>query len=530
MRANHVDSDEEKFVKLMHLGGRKIQELYETQPIPKSIAERPRGPFIGGYRLPPNEYEISLAKLNEFFLAKKNATYERHQFRLIKQENDEKIGKFAMRLRAQAERCSFGDKADEHIKDQLIEKCLSPKLRVDMLRCGDDNLEKILNVAMNFEAIEEQRKAYETNNAGSITPEVNKIDNNRNDAQKKTPPPTTTFNERQLECTRCGFTGHRSFEDKCPAKGKTCNKCGGKDHFMRKCRAKKRPNNWNTNKKPTAQSTDEVKTEEELDEKRKKPGDTVKYVETKRDDEYIFCIGDQHNEIQCAIGGVPIKVIIDSGTRFNIVDSGSWEMLKNGKAKVSNQRKKTEKTFKAYGGHELTVIGVFEAILDITGKTTTTDFYVVKDFGKVLIGYETAIPMGILKIGADINAIDGKEPLSKIKGVMVDIPIKNEIRTVIQPYRRIPIALEEAAMKKIDELLVQDIIEEVKGPSKWVSQLVITPKANDIRVCVDMRRANEAIKRENYPLPTMEDFLPQIGNSSFFTKLDIQNAFHQVIH
>lgn len=54
------------------------------------------------------------------------------------------------------------------------------------------------------------------------------------------------------------------------------------------------------------------------------------------------------------------------------------------------------------------------------------------------------------------------------------------------------------------------------------------PKADGIRVCVDMRRENEAIERENHPLPTMEDFLLQIGKSGFFTKLDVKNAFHQV--
>lgn len=43
-----------------------------------------------------------------------------------------------------------------------------------------------------------------------------------------------------------------------------------------------------------------------------------------------------------------------------------------------------------------------------------------------------------------------------------------------------------------------------------------------------MKRANEAVIRENYPLPTMEDFLPHIGKGRVFTKLDVKDAFHQV--
>lgn len=112
--------------------------------------------------------------------------------------------------------------------------------------------------------------------------------------------------------------------------------------------------------------------------------------------------------------------------------------------------------------------------------------------------------------------------------MVVDIPIKANSEAVIQPYRRVPVPLENAVGKKIDELLQQGIIEPVNGPSKWISPVVVVPKENDVRLCVDMRRANEAVERENHPLATMEDFLPHIGKGKFFSKLDVKNAFHQV--
>ena len=83
--------------------------------------------------------------------------------------------------------------------------------------------------------------------------------------------------------------------------------------------------------------------------------------------------------------------------------------------------------------------------------------------------------------------------------------------------------------RQLDELLKEDIIEEVpSGPTEWVSPLVVVPKPDgDICVCVDMRRAKEAIKRERHPIPTIE-VLHHLNGSTVFNKLDLKWGFRQV--
>ena len=79
---------------------------------------------------------------------------------------------------------------------------------------------------------------------------------------------------------------------------------------------------------------------------------------------------------------------------------------------------------------------------------------------------------------------------------------------------------------KLNNLLEKGIIEELPEatPTRWVSPLVVVPKADgkDIRVCVDMRRANKAIVRERHPIPTLQEVLYDLNGATVFSKIDLK--------
>ena len=66
-------------------------------------------------------------------------------------------------------------------------------------------------------------------------------------------------------------------------------------------------------------------------------------------------------------------------------------------------------------------------------------------------------------------------------------------------------------------------------PTNWVSSMVVVKKPNGkIRVCLDPRELNKAIKRQHYKLPTREEIMAKFSNAKVFTKLDASQGFWQM--
>ena len=58
--------------------------------------------------------------------------------------------------------------------------------------------------------------------------------------------------------------------------------------------------------------------------------------------------------------------------------------------------------------------------------------------------------------------------------------------------------------------------------------MVVLKQNDEIRLCVDMRRANEAIIRERYQRPSVDEVLHNLNQSTVFSKLDLRWGYHQL--
>ena len=178
--------------------------------------------------------------------------------------------------------------------------------------------------------------------------------------------------------------------------------------------------------------------------------------------------------------------------------------------------------------------------MKINGTTHNIEFHVIDGKCKPVIGQPCATKIGVLKI--QVNNIetancdyilneysDRFEGLGKLKDFKLKLHINKDVKPVAQPPRRMPFQVRKQVQSKLDELLKQDVIERVEGPTPCISPLVVIPKQNkDIRICVDMRIANSAVERERFPLPNIEETLEEMNGAKIYSKMDLFQGFHQI--
>ena len=188
-------------------------------------------------------------------------------------------------------------------------------------------------------------------------------------------------------------------------------------------------------------------------------------------------------------------------------------------------------------------MGKFKANISINNEEKQAEFLVVNTKCGSLLGCKTAPELKILHIGPSAQTVNAvkienefqkKYPelssgIGKLKDYQLKLHIDRKVKPVAQPLRRLPFRIREKVDKKLEELEAKDIID-VSGPTPWVSPLVAVPKSNnDVRICIDIRRANEAVQRERHPIPTVDELLQDFNEATVFSKLDFLSAFRTFV-
>ena len=64
------------------------------------------------------------------------------------------------------------------------------------------------------------------------------------------------------------------------------------------------------------------------------------------------------------------------------------------------------------------------------------------------------------------------------------------------------------------------VVVRLTDPTDWVNSMVTVMKPNKIRICIDPRDLNKAIKREHYPMKTIKEVIAEMPQAQAFSVLN----------
>ena len=484
-----------------------------------------------------NDIDVVLQKLQRYCIGETNEIYERYKFNKRDQELNESVDAYVTALRTLAKTCNFGILEDSLIRDRIVIGVKDNQARKKLLQVSKLTLKECIDICRSYETTSHQLKEINQEEVHALQP-----------SRDKNPDPPI---KREIQCKFCTKT-HAWNKLKCPAWGKTCSSCGMRNHFAVACQTKTPAKAEPPVKFPPSRHN-------------RKP---VYTVEDSDSDEYVACV-DVKEQV-CAVDNQyrkdkllatmvlndhQVQFQLDSGATVNILPEETFKQLygEDSVPLLDN----AEVTLIMYNKTEEKPLGKkrVRVVNPKNGKKYSVEFVVVKGNCKPLLGLRASEQMNLISVinenilsvqtqaslqdkARDLPTLTKEHILKEFADVFkgdgklegdLHLEIDPAVPPVQLPTRKVPIAIKEKLREELDCLEARNIVTPVNVPTAWISATVVTMKKNgNIRLCVDPKPLNLALKRNHYPLPTIEDVLPNLSNARCFTVLDAKNGFWHV--
>lgn len=155
-------------------------------------------------------------------------------------------------------------------------------------------------------------------------------------------------------------------------------------------------------------------------------------------------------------------------------------------------------------------------------------------FAQNLLGGDVAKRMGLVKRVNAVNT-DMFSDIFREMGFLKCDPVSIELKPDAEPCvtatpRWVPFPLLPKVEAKLKLMLALGIIEHVTEPTDLCAPIVPAEKRNkdEVRVCVDLKHLNKAVKWDRYMLPMLEDITPKLAGAKVFSTLDASSGFWQI--
>ena len=232
---------------------------------------------------------------------------------------------------------------------------------------------------------------------------------------------------------------------------------------------------------------------------------------------------------------------------MNVISEEICNILPN-----SSKLRPPESTLLMYDKSELRTVGILTTTVENpkNNKGYVLDFYVVPNQRQPILGAAACQLMQLLTIRKEnILVTDSHKPVNgtglsreyllhkfsdifkgfgKLEGT-VHLEVDPNVQATRLPLRKLPIAIKSKVKLELDRMTEAGIITPVQTPTAWISALLVVMKADGrVRICIDPKPLNKALKRNHYLLPVMEDFLPELQSAKIFSTVDAKDGFWHV--
>ena len=466
------------------------------------------------------------------------------KFNNKKQTQTEKFDNFVTDLKLLVRDCAYAD-PDRMVRDAIVLRSHHDKVREYCLDKGDElTLDMAITIGRNHETSQESMRVINHGEDASVNaisrgrrsaqrPSYRNRDNrpatsDRRSTTSRRNPEARNPEARNRKCNKCGYNTHRKHES-CPAKGKQCDFCNKPNHFASMCRKKNKSNMHQVEDEHEDEYDDEIDEENEYE-------DNDQYDE--EDDMYLHSVyrvasggsntaSDDEWYEDINVNGDPVNMQLDTGAKKCTIPYNIYQTL-NPKPSM----KRTNHKLEGYSGQRLNVKGTISVQLSYKDIECNAKLYVVEatsDKPPLLSG-EMCQKLGLV---VRVHTLQEDYPhLTTLTGTLpgtYTIKINPAATPVVHPPRRLPQALHERVKKKLQEMEQAHHIIRVHEPTDWVNSMVTVVKDDKVRICLDPKDLNKAVRREHYYIPTVEDVVASLpSEAQVFSTLDAKSGFLQI--
>ena len=120
---------------------------------------------------------------------------------------------------------------------------------------------------------------------------------------------------------------------------------------------------------------------------------------------------------------------------------------------------------------------------------------------------------------------DQFDKIGSMRGA-VRLSVNKNIHPHIDAPRKTPTALKDYIKQELDNMVKNEIIRKVTEPTDWVSSLAYSHKKDgSLRICLDPRHLNTALRRPHHATPTIEEITHHFTGVKIFSELDAKAGY-----